>query len=583
MRRGCWRFPGIRSAEVHRRLPGTLVVTVTEARAGGAGASEWPAAHGRTEREVPSLRPGAWPRPTCRSSMRRTRRVARLLGRLQEIDPELFSRVVHGLGGARGRGGGPGRAPTVAPARRDSGGHSRGDGSWNRSSADRAAHGRNSMDGSPDQVVVRGRERGMSALPAAARRRARPRIDPDGRPSSPRPPAIPAIRSPRILGVGVERTAGRAPRRGAGPRGDDPGHHQGDGRRAADGRRRGRHGVLRHRRRARGGAQLARDGVRHRRRDPHRRRGPGQRHGQQRLLRPGPRAAARHSAGLHHRPAARHQRADRDDGVAARGRGVPGHRALERARRTSGGPWSGRGISVGRVRARAAGGLARGAHPRRARAGLRHRRAGRRVHQRRRSSSGGKIRHTASLLCAGGHVTSRPRARAPGDAAGRGAAQGTVRRGVRAAGARGRRDRAAEHAGPGGRGARTAGCSRISCTCACRRCWSTPSTRSPAPGYHQRLAGRCHPDRRRRAGHRASWSWRREVFAMPVRVGVPRQGLHRAGGQRGVAADGRCRPGWPSTGHGNWRSAAASAAARAAGPQVEKYLAPVKRWLQDFF
>ena len=134
--------------------------------------------------------------------------------------------------------------------------------------------------------------------------------------------------------------------------------------------------------RARGGAELPRHGVRHRRRDPDRRRGPGQRHGEQCLVRPRPRAAARDSAGLHHRPAARHQRADRHDaapGSRPRSTSSPCCRACCRTCGKCG--RAGR-IQRRRVRAGAAGRVAGGADARRAGAGLRHRRAGRRLDQR---------------------------------------------------------------------------------------------------------------------------------------------------------------------------------------------------------
>jgi cell division septal protein FtsQ len=86
-------FPGIRSAEVRRRLPGTLVVEVTEARAVAlaprAGRLMMVGRNGKflpfdPAVSAPDLPVVDQPDPI----------VARVLGRLQEIDPELFSRVV---------------------------------------------------------------------------------------------------------------------------------------------------------------------------------------------------------------------------------------------------------------------------------------------------------------------------------------------------------------------------------------------------------------------------------------------------------------------------------------------------------
>ncbi|HEX5004263.1 MAG TPA: FtsQ-type POTRA domain-containing protein [Gemmatimonadales bacterium] len=86
-------LPGIRRAEVHRRLPGTLVVEVTEAQAVALSPRKGRLALvGRTGKflpfdpavSAPDLPVIATPGP----------RVAKVLGRLQEIDPELFSRVL---------------------------------------------------------------------------------------------------------------------------------------------------------------------------------------------------------------------------------------------------------------------------------------------------------------------------------------------------------------------------------------------------------------------------------------------------------------------------------------------------------
>jgi cell division protein FtsQ len=88
-----YAVPGIRSAKVHRRLPGTLVVEVTEARAVALAPRNGRLGMvGRNGKflpfdpavSAPDLPVVDEPDPT----------VATLLGRLQEIDPELFSRVV---------------------------------------------------------------------------------------------------------------------------------------------------------------------------------------------------------------------------------------------------------------------------------------------------------------------------------------------------------------------------------------------------------------------------------------------------------------------------------------------------------
>ena len=74
----------------------------------------------------------------------------------------------------------------------------------------------------------------------------------------------------------------------------------------------------------------------------------------------------------------------------------------------------------------------------------------------------------------------------------------------------------------------------------------------------------------------------REVFAMPVRVGVPRQGLTGLADSvetpRMVVPAGLALYGARQLALG---SGFGSGTRR--GTQVEKYLAPVKRWLQDFF
>lgn len=86
-------FPGIRSAEVHRRLPGTLVVEVTEARAVAlapkAGRLTMIGRNGKFLPFDPAVSAPDLPVVDQPDAV-----VARVLGRLQELDPELFSRVV---------------------------------------------------------------------------------------------------------------------------------------------------------------------------------------------------------------------------------------------------------------------------------------------------------------------------------------------------------------------------------------------------------------------------------------------------------------------------------------------------------
>lgn len=88
-----YAVPGIRSAKVYRRLPGTLVVEVTEARtvalAPKAGRLAPVGVNGKFLPFDPSVSA-----PDLPVLQRPDPVVARVLGRLQEIDPELFSRVV---------------------------------------------------------------------------------------------------------------------------------------------------------------------------------------------------------------------------------------------------------------------------------------------------------------------------------------------------------------------------------------------------------------------------------------------------------------------------------------------------------
>jgi len=86
-------FPGTRSAEVHRRLPGTLVVEVTEAQAVALAPKDGRLTMvGRNGKFLPF--DPAVSAPDLPVVDRPDATVARVLGRLQEIDPELFSRVV---------------------------------------------------------------------------------------------------------------------------------------------------------------------------------------------------------------------------------------------------------------------------------------------------------------------------------------------------------------------------------------------------------------------------------------------------------------------------------------------------------
>lgn len=86
-------FPGIRTAAVHRRLPGTLVVEVTEAQAVALAPRQGRLAMvGRNGKFLPF--DPALSAPDLPVVGLPDTKVARVLGRLQEIDPELFSRVV---------------------------------------------------------------------------------------------------------------------------------------------------------------------------------------------------------------------------------------------------------------------------------------------------------------------------------------------------------------------------------------------------------------------------------------------------------------------------------------------------------
>jgi cell division septal protein FtsQ len=86
-------LPGIRTADVHRRLPGTLVVTVTEVQAVALAPRNGRLRMvGRNGKFLPFDPTVASPDLPVLDEPDAT--VARVLARLQEIDPELFSRVV---------------------------------------------------------------------------------------------------------------------------------------------------------------------------------------------------------------------------------------------------------------------------------------------------------------------------------------------------------------------------------------------------------------------------------------------------------------------------------------------------------
>ena len=220
--------------------------------------------------------------------------LARVLGVVREVDPALFARLATGtrvrddvLLEADGR-----RLWFTGTA--TAGGRTGGDGGGGGPRAQAARLAASSTGGSPDRSSSGESGPGHDVTAASARRRARPRLE-QGR----RDHRGGGGRGPRCRGqdsgAGLRAEQRDPPGRGPRYRGGHPRHRQGDARRPADGRRGSRHGLLRHRRRARGGAQQPRHGVGHRRRDPDQRRRPGERHGQQHLVRPGPRAAARDS------------------------------------------------------------------------------------------------------------------------------------------------------------------------------------------------------------------------------------------------------------------------------------------------
>ena len=86
-------LPGIRQAEVHRRLPGTLVVQVTEAEAVALAPREGRLAMVGRNGKFLAFDP-AVSAPDLPLVDRPDPAVSRVLGRLQDLDPELFSRIV---------------------------------------------------------------------------------------------------------------------------------------------------------------------------------------------------------------------------------------------------------------------------------------------------------------------------------------------------------------------------------------------------------------------------------------------------------------------------------------------------------
>lgn len=86
-------LPGIRAAEVHRRLPGTVVVEVTEVRAVALAPRNGRLAMvGRTGKFLPF--DPAHSAPDLPVVLRPDAAVAGALSRILDLDPELFARIV---------------------------------------------------------------------------------------------------------------------------------------------------------------------------------------------------------------------------------------------------------------------------------------------------------------------------------------------------------------------------------------------------------------------------------------------------------------------------------------------------------
>ena len=178
----------------------------------------------------------------------------------------------------------------------------------------------------------------------------------------------------------------------------------------------------------------------------------------------------------------------------------------------------------------------------------------------------GKIRHTGSLLCAGGHVTNDI-------VHGLQVTQQDAERLKERSGAAWeplvpecRHHRAAGHAGPGRPdgappGARAHHAHAAAGDAGVRARRDHPGRVPPA------ASRRCRPDRRRRAQAPGIVELAREVFAMPVRVGMPGQGLARPRRQRGVAPDGGAGRARCSTARGRCVQGAASGPATRRSPR----------------
>ena len=194
----------------------------------------------------------------------------------------------------------------------------------------------------------------------------------------------------------------------------------------------------------------------------------------------------------------------------------------------------------------------------------------------------GKIRHTGSLLMAGGHVTGDIVHGLQVTQVDAERLKERLRRGLRAAGAGERRHRPAQHARPGGAQRAAARAGAHHAHAAAGGAGVRAATKMTRAGYHQRLpagviltgGGALTPGIVELA---------REVFAMPARIGVPGQRLRGladsvesprmavpAGlvlyGARQVTIERRIRD-----------------RLRESRRRSRKCLAPVKRWLQDFF
>ena len=193
---------------------------------------------------------------------------------------------------------------------------------------------------------------------------------------------------------------------------------------------------------------------------------------------------------------------------------------------------------------------------------------------------GGKIRHTASLLCAGGHVTADL-------VHGLQVTQQDAERIKERFGAAYEpmvpEDDIIQLPSTPGQGARSAHRRVLAHIMHMRlqEVLEYALDEITRAGYHQRLpAGVVLTG----GGAQATGivELGREVFAMPVRVGVPRQGL--TGLADSVESPRMAVPaGLALYGARQLAVGSGFGSGTRRGTQVEKYLAPVKRWLQDFF